>query len=349
MTQRTNPNTVPYKNSQLATPHISFVNAVAYQRAYKEKGAIAYQLTPDLIGPKAEAVSINNDPLELKNLPEEYHDFADVFSKLKSKSLPDHRPYDLSIQIEGKQTPPLGPIYSFSALELQTLHEFLDENLRADTIRPSNSSCRAPVLFVKKKDGSLWLYVDYCGLNKLTWKDRYPIPLLSDLLDAPNKAQIYSKIDLKSTYHLVCIASGDKWKTTFRTHYSSFEWLVISFGLSNAPSAFQRFMNETFADLLDVCVVVYLDDILIYSSNLKEHRMHVKEVLKRLRENKLYASPSKCFFHKDKIEFLGFIISKDGLRMDNNKVQTICDWPAPRRVKDIQSFLGFTNFYRRFI
>ena len=348
-TQPTYPDTALYKDSQPATPHISFVNAVVYQRACKEEGAIAYQLAPDLIGPKAQAVSVNSNPIELKNLPEEYHNFADVFSKLKSKLLPEHRPYDLSIQIEGKQTPPLGPIYSLSALELQTLREFLDENLKTGTIRPSNSPCGAPVLFVKKKDGSLRLCVDYRGLNKLTRKDRYPIPLLSDLLDAPNKARIYSKIDLKSAYHLVRIASGDEWKTTFRTRYGSFEWLVIPFGLSNAPSAFQRFMNETFADLLDVCVVIYLDDILIYSNNLKEHRIHVKEVLRRLRENKLYASPSKCLFHQDKIEFLGFVISKDGLQMDNNKVQTIHDWPAPRRVKDIQSFLGFANFYRRFI
>ena len=331
------------------TPHISFVNAAAYRRACKEEGALVYQLAPDLSGPKAQAASVSKDPLELKNLPEEYHDFANIFSKVKSELLPEHRPYDLSIQIEGEQTPPLGPIYSLSTLELQTLRNFLDENLRTGTIRPSNSPCGAPVLFVKKKDGSLRLYVDYRGLNKLTRKDRYPIPLLSDLLDAPNKARIYSKINLKSAYHLVRIASGDEWKTTFRTRYSSFEWLVIPFGLSNALSAFQHFMNETFADLLDVCVVVYLDDILIYSNNLEEHRIHVKEVLRRLRKNKLYASPSKCLFHQDKVEFLGFVISKDGLQMDNNKVQTIRDWPVPRRIKDVQSFLGFVNFYRRFI
>ena len=243
----------------------------------------------------------------------------------------------------------MGPIYSLSALELQTLREFLDENLKTEIIRTSNSPCGAPVLFVRKKDSSLRLCVDYWGLNKMTRKDRYPIPLLSDLLDAPNKARIYSKIDLRSAYHLVRIAEGDEWKTTFRTHYGSFEWLVMPFGLSNAPAAFQRLMNEIFADLLDICVVVYLDDILIYSSNLEEHKRHVKEVLRRLRKHQLYASPSKCSFHQDRIEFLGFIISTDGLQMDKDKVQVIQDWPTPRRVKDIQSFLGFANFYRRFI
>jgi len=183
----------------------------------------------------------------------------------------------------------------------------------------------------------------------VTQKDQYPIPLLSDLLDAPNKARIYSKIDLRNAYHLVHIAEGDEWKTTFRTRYGSFEWLVMLFGLSNAPAAFQRFMNEILIDLLDVCIVVYLDDILIYSDNLEEHKQHVKKVLKRLRRHKLYASSSKCYFHWDKIKFLGYIISTNGLQMDKSKVQTIWDWPAPRRVKDVQSFLGFANFYRRFI
>jgi len=180
-------------------------------------------------------------------------------------------------------------------------------------------------------------------------KDRYPIPLLNDLLDTPRKAQIYSKIDLKSAYHLVHIAKGDEWKTAFCTCYGSFKWLVISFGLSNAPSVFQRFMNDIFSDVLNVFVVIYLDDILIYSDNMDNHKKHVKEVLKRLRKNQLYASPTKYVFHQDRIEFLGFVLGVDGLRIDESKTQTIQNWPTSRRVKDIQSFLGFANFYRHFI
>jgi len=180
-------------------------------------------------------------------------------------------------------------------------------------------------------------------------KDRYPIPLLNDLLDTPRKARIYSKIDLKSAYHLVHIAKGDEWKTAFCTCYGSFKWLVISFGLSNAPSVFQRFMNDIFSDVLNVFVVIYLDDILIYSDNMDNHKKHVKEVLKRLRKNQLYASPTKYVFHQDKIEFLGFVLGVDGLRIDESKTQTIQNWPTSRRVKDIQSFLGFANFYRHFI
>ena len=185
------------------------------------------------------------------------------------------------------------------------------------------------MLFVKKKDGSLRLCVNYHGLNRIIWKDRYPILLLTDLLDAPKKAQIYTKIDLRNTYYLVRIAEGDEWKTTFRTRYGSYEWAVMPFGLSNAPSTFQRFMNDIFADLLDVCVVVYLDDILIYSENLQDHKQQVKEVLCHLKMNGLYTAPNKYVFHQEEVEFLGYILSTDGLRMDEEKVQTIRNWPTP--------------------
>ena len=163
------------------------------------------------------------------------------------------------------------------------------------------------------------------------------------------KARLYTTIDLRNTYYLVCIAEGDEWKTAFRTHYSSFEWLVMPFGLTNAPSTFQRFMNDIFSDLLDVHVIIYLDDILIYSDNPVDHRKHVHEVLHHLHANGLYAHLDKCRFSSDTIEYLGFILTKDGLKMDPSKVQTVQDWPKPWKVKDIQSFLGFTNFYQRFI
>jgi hypothetical protein len=182
-----------------------------------------------------------------------------------------------------------------------------------------------------------------------TKKDCYPLPLISDLLDTPRKARVFTKIDLRHAYHLVHIAEGEEWKTTFRTHYGSFEWLVIPFGLTNAPAAFQRFMNDIFSDMLDVNVIVYLDDILIYSDNMTQHKAHIKEVLRRLRKNGLYAVPQKCEFHKDTVEYLGFILSPDSLRMAEDKVKIILDWPEPQKVKDIQSFLGFCNFYHQFI
>jgi len=148
---------------------------------------------------------------------------------------------------------------------------------------------------------------------------------------------------------LVCIAEGDECKTAFCTRYGAFEWSVMLFGLTNAPAAFQRFMNDVFSNLLDMCIVVYLDDILIYSDDIRQHWSHVKEVLKRLQKAELYAKAEKCEFHLDSIEYLGYVLSLSGLTMSDAKVKTIQEWPEPKKVKDIQSFLGFTNFYRRFI
>ena len=148
---------------------------------------------------------------------------------------------------------------------------------------------------------------------------------------------------------MVCIADGDEWKTAFRIRYGSFEWSVMPFGLTNAPAAFQRFMNDIFSDLLDVCVVIYLDDILIYSNDMSEHHRHVKEVLKRLRKAGLYAKAEKCEFHSESVKYLGYILSPSGLTMSDDKVKIIQDWPEPKKIKNIQSFLGFINFYCQFI
>jgi len=176
---------------------------------------------------------------DLSNIPSKYHEFADVFSKTKAEVLPLHRPYDLKIDLEEGAQPPVGPIYSLSASEQEALKKFIEENLNTGFIRPTSSPHGILVLFVKKKDGLLYLCVDFRRLNRISKKDCYPLPLISDLLDSPRKAQVYSKIDLHHAYHLVRIANGDEWKTAFRTHYGSFEWSVMPFSLTNAPTAFQ--------------------------------------------------------------------------------------------------------------
>jgi len=206
--------------------------------------------------------------IDLSSIPEEYHEYADIFSKSKAETLAPHCSYGLRINLEKDSHPLVGTIYSLSKFEQETLKEFIDENLTNGFICSTLSSHRAPVLFVKKKDGSLRLCVDFRGLNRITKKDQYPLPLISDLLDSPCKACIYTKIDLRHAYHLVRIAEGDEWKTAFCTCYGAFEWSVMPFGLTNTPAAFQRFMNNVFSDLLDVCIVVYLDDILIYSDDI---------------------------------------------------------------------------------
>jgi len=344
------PNIPETPETLTATPKvdISLVNAVAYLRACELPGTQQFTLNLKDFSARASSTS-QSTPADLSSIPEEYHDFADVFDKVKADTLAPHRPYDLKINLDENSIPPLGHMYSLSQTELVALREFIDEHLATGFIRPSRSPYGAPVLFVKKKDGGLRLCVDFRGLNKITKKDRYPLPLITDLLDSSGKARIYTKIDLQHAYHLVRIAEGDEWKTAFRTRYGSFEWQVMPFGLTNSPAAFQRFMNDIFADMLDVCVIVYLDDILIYSDNMELHQKHVREVLRRLRQNGLFAGVNKCTFHADTVEYLGYILSPTGLSMDPTKVQTIQDWPEPRKVKDIQSFLGFANFYRRFI
>ena len=334
-----------------SAPYVSLIGTAAFAHACKLSGSTNFTLYihPEDAKLRSASTAPPTDSPNLSGVPSQYHDFADIFSKAKATTLVPHREYDLRIELEEGASPPLGTVYSLSKTELEALRTFIDKHLSYGFIRQSTSAHGAPVLFIRKKDGSLRLCVDYRGLNKISKKDCYPLPLISDLLDSPSKAKIYTKIDLRHAYHLVRIAEGDEWKTTFHTRYGSFEWNVMPFGLTNAPVAFQRFVNSILADLLDVCVVVYLDDILIYSQDVESHQKHVREVLQCLRKHNLFTKPEKCEFHTTSTEYLGFCLSPDRLSMSADKVKAISDWPAPRKVKDIQSFLSFANFYCRFI
>src|SRR5258705_13444476 len=211
--------------------------------------------------PTSELHSVRTSTLALDSMggiPVEYHEFHEVFSGTKADTLPPHQPYDLQISLEEGAKPFHGPIYSLSPPELAALREFLEEHTRNGFICPTKSPWGALVLFIKKKDGSLHLCVDFRALNKVTEKDRYPLPLITDLLNAPGPARIYTKIDLKHAYHLVHIAEGDEPKTAFPIRYGSFKCRAMPFGLSNAPAAFQRFINDVLGDLLDVCTIGYL-------------------------------------------------------------------------------------------
>ncbi|UTT88131.1 hypothetical protein NDA17_001758 [Ustilago hordei] len=205
------------------------------------------------------------------------------------------------------------------------------------------------VLFVPKKDGGLRLCVDYRGLNEITVRNRAPLPLIEEQLFLLRKARIYTKLDLRAAYNLIRIAKGDEWKTAFGTQLGLYEYLVMPFGLANAPAHFQSFINDIFRDIIGVYVVVYLDDFLIFSDTEEVHVKHVTEVLTRLRSNRLFAKLSKCEFHTKTVEFLGYIIKPTGIEMDPEKVRTVKEWPMPESIHDIQRFLGFANFYRRFI
>jgi hypothetical protein len=236
-----------------------------------------------------------------------------------------------------------------STAELDELKKQLQELTDLGFIRPSESPYGAPVLFVKKKDGVLRMCVDYRALNKITIKNKYPLPHISELFDQTQGAQYYSKIDLRSGYHQVRIVEEDISKTAFRTRYGHFEFLVLPFGLTNAPATFMHLMQTIFRPFLDDFVIVFLDDILIYSKTLEEHKKHIEQVLELLRVNKLYAKKSKCEFFKLSIEFLGHTLSASGKGMQEDKVKAIREWPVPKTAGEVRSFLGLAGWYQEFV
>uniref|UniRef100_A0A8C6VZ26 Gypsy retrotransposon integrase-like protein 1 n=1 Tax=Nothobranchius furzeri TaxID=105023 RepID=A0A8C6VZ26_NOTFU len=226
---------------------------------------------------------------------------------------------------------------------------YISESLSAGIIRPSTSPLGAGFFFVSKKDGSLRPCIDYRGLNQITIKNKYPLPLLSSTFDPVNNASVFTKLDLRNAYHLVRIREGDEWKTAFKTPLGHFEYLVMPFGLTNAPAVFQSLVNSVLGDYINKFVTVYLDDILIFSRSLTEHRQHVRAVLQRLLENRLYVKAEKCEFHVSSVKFLGFVLESGRLKTDPDKIEAVRTWPTPETRKQLQRFLGFANFYRRFI
>ena len=347
---------------------IKLINAASFLRVARKFKLDIYSTRLDITLSNIPAVSIRSVlttkqyatseiPLDPRGVPLKYREFADIFS-LKTEPpgpLPSHRSYDLEINFLHDSTgndlplPRPGKIYPLSPSEEHTLSEYLTNALDRGWISKSTSPLGAPCFFVKKPNGGFRLCIDYRGLNSITKKNRYPLPLLQDMIDKLSKASIFTHLDLPDAYHLVRIKRGDEWKTAFRSKFGSFEYNVIPFGLSNAPSAFQFFMNDIFSDLLGVTVLIYLDDILIFSDNQDDHAQHVKEVLQRLRDHNLTINPTKCSFDLSEVDFFGLIVSKDGIKMDPTKVEAIINWPTPTSVRDIQVFIGFANFYRRFI
>ena len=294
------------------------------------------------------AFAMDNDHVQT-GIPEWLKDYEDVFSEEKAAELSKITEVSHTIVLKDGCEPPHMPIYGLSPKQTETLREYLEDKLRKGWIRPSRSPAGAPVLFAPKADGGLRLCVDYRGLNAVTVKDRYPLPLIDEMLSRLAGARYFSKVDLRDAYHRIRIKEGDEWKTTFRTKFGSFEYLVMPFGLSNAPATFQSYINRALAGLVDVCCVVYLDDILIFSDSEGDHEKHVRLVMERLREYQLFAKLPKCAFKRRTISYLGYVIDTEGIKMDPKRVQTIAEWPLPRSFHDVQVFLGFANFYRKFI
>jgi hypothetical protein len=282
-------------------------------------------------------------------VPQPYQRFAKRFGEEQARELPVHSLDDLAIEImEGKQ-PPFGPLYNLSGPELEALRHYLHEYQSRGWIRHSRSPAGAPILFVKKPNGTLRLCVDYRGLNAITIKNRHPLPLIPESLERLSKAKVFTTFDLKEAYHQIRIKKGHEWKTAFRTRYGHFEYTVMPFGLTNAPAQFQAKINRALAGLVDVICIVYLDDILIYSEDPSQHEADVCKVLERLEEHDLYINLAKSTFSTTETEFLGYYITPKGVTIHPDRIKTILKWPLPKNVHEVRVFIGFVNYYRRFI
>ncbi len=273
--------------------------------------------------------------------------FSTLFEPIAG--LPPSRTHDHKIELVPGSTPPAKQPYRMSSTELDELKKQLDDLLEHGFIRPSRSPYGAPILFVKKKDGTIRMCIDYRDLNNITIKNKYPLPRVDELLNRLSGKKYYSKLDLQSGYHQIRMAAGDEHKTAFRTRYGSFEFLVLPFGLTNAPSTFMNMMQDILKPYLDEFCISFLDDICIYSDSLEEHQQHVEKIMKLLEQNKLFVKKSKCEMFRTSIEFLGYKISQDGLHMMEDKLRTIEQWPIPTTSKQVRQFTGLCGFYRQFI
>ena len=288
-------------------------------------------------------------PLE-EQVPKEFHEFLDVFSEEKAARFPEPRPWDHKIELKDTFVPKSFKTYNLTPQEQDELDKFLKENLDKGYIRPSQSPMASPFFFVDKKDGKLRPCQDYRYLNEHTIKNAYPLPLISELLDKLKGARRFTKLDVRWGYNNVRIRDGDQWKAAFKTNRGLFEPTVMFFGLCNSPATFQAMMDDIFGDMINECIIiVYMDDIFLFAPDEITLTKNTKRVLSRLRENDLFLKATKCEFNKTKVEYLGMVIEEGKISMDPGKLKGIQDWPTPTTVKQIRGFLGFGNFYRRFI
>ncbi|XP_077251803.1 uncharacterized protein LOC143891031 [Tasmannia lanceolata] len=296
---------------------------------------------------QVQVVDTSKKKMKLEDVPI-VQKYVDVFPD-DLPGAPPNRELEFSIELVPGANPISKRPYRMAPIELEELKKQLQELLDKGFIRPSVSPWGAPVLFVKKKDGSMRLCIDYRELNNVTIKNKYPLPRIDDLFDQLQGAMYFSKIDLRSGYHQLKVKKEDVPKTAFRTRYGHYEFIVMPFGLTNAPAVFMDLMNRVFHDYLDKFVVVFIDDILVYSKSREEHEEHLKIILQTLRQKKLYAKFSKCEFWLQQVAFLGHIVTREGISVDPAKTKAVEEWQRPTTATEIRSFLGLAGYYRRFV
>ena len=295
----------------------------------------------------AHVVDTRSSEARLEDVPV-VRDFLDVFPD-DLPGLPPEREIDFPIDLVPGTAPISLPPYRMAPAELKELKAQFQELVDGGFIRPRNSPWGAPVLFVKKKDGTWRLCIDYIQMNNVTILNKYPLPRIDDLFDQLQGAKVFSKIDLRSGYHQLRIRESDIPKAAFRTRYGHYEFLVMSFGLTNSPASFMDLMNRVFRPYLDLFVIVFIDDILVYSRSELELDRHLGLVLQTLRRNQLYAKFNKCEFMLNRVGFLGHVVYADGIYVDPQKVEAVANWGQPTTVTEVRSFLGLAGYYRRFI
>jgi hypothetical protein len=314
-------------------------------RAGHQCWAIRFDEIEKSIEKKGVQVGLQASP-KIRSLLEEY---KDVLSKKLPEGIPPNRAVDHAIDLVPGSLPIAKAPYRMSQSERKLLMDTIIELKAQGFIRESKSPYGSPVIFVTKPDGTWRLCVDYRALNKQTIKNKYALPRMDDLFDSIAGSKFYSKIDLRQGYYQIRIKEGDEYKTAMRTRYGSYEFLVMPFGLCNAPATFMTLMNSIFGKMIDEGVVVYLDDILVYSKTMEEHEQTLERVLSKLRSEGLYAKPTKCLFVMEEVEFLGHTLTQDGIKPSKDKCEAIKNWETPKSVTGVRSFIGFVAFYRRYI
>ena len=297
---------------------------------------------------KAELFAVHLHPaISTINIADGFQDLVEEFKDVFRDELPNELPpkcdLDFSINTKSDEPPPVRPVIRLSSTELKELKKQLQSLLDKGFIRPSSSPYGAPVFFVKKKNGELRMVCDYRELNKITIPDANPLPLINEALDQVSDSVIFSQIDLIGAYHQVRTQKEDCHKTAIRTRFGSFEWTVLCFGLTNAHASFTRLLSTLLQKINGDCLVLFLDDILVYSKSIEEHKQHLRKLFHILRSNRLYAKLSKCSIGVSEVEFLGHKINASGVHTQKRLVDAVIEWPIPRSIKDVQSFLGIVT------